>query len=380
MGDLGKSLPSSWAADGDGGGDIEMASSAKKNANAPASVPVWDYADNSDDDDSDDDDSDFTPTSAEDNVKEVEQQGYMESFFQDVEGIKDNIANIENAAQRIGEINQESMFAIRETKERELSMEVRPLINQTNTKAKKTKTLLTVLKEENKKLNENETLKNSDMRVRENLCNTLTRKYIDEIKLYQSAQQKFKTYLKAKGKRQHLYINPDATEEEIDEAFRSESGREGLFQQHILAGGVNDIVKQTYTKVSTKYQDVLLLEQSVAELHEMFWEFALLVEQHGERIDEIEYNVRSAVDYVEDGNVYVYQAIGYSKSIRKKQCCFIMMAVITITRTLIIPYSNGMGMLVYLVYLVKSQKGIDATGNVSNEVPPVPNMDTDSEF
>jgi t-SNARE complex subunit (syntaxin) len=337
LGDLGQSMPS-WAVSGDGGGggDIELGftenvpSPANTQTNASAPTPsLWS---------SDSDDFDFKATSAEENVKEVEQQGYMETFFQDVEGIKDTIAGIETATRRIGEINQESMFTTSESKERELSMEVRPLIDQTNTKAKRTKTLLTVLKEENKKLARNDTLKNSDMRVRENLCNTLTRKFIDEMKLYQSAQQKFKTDLKAKGKRQHLNINPDATEEEIEDAFRSESGREGLFQQQILAGGVNDSIKQAYTKVSTKYQDVLLLEQSVAELHQMFLDFALLTEQQGELIDQIEYNVKSAADYVEDANVNVYQAIEYSKSIRKKQCCIIMMVVII---TLIILFSIG---------------------------------------
>jgi t-SNARE complex subunit (syntaxin) len=217
-------------------------------------------------------------------------------------------------------------------------MEVRPLIDTTNKKAKKTKTLLTVLKEENKKLESEQTLKSSDMRVRENLGNTLTRKFIDEMKLYQSAQQKFKTDIKKKAERQILNMKSDATPEEVEEIMKSEAGREGLFQQQILAGGVNDSIKQAYTKVSTKYQDVLLLEQSVAELHQMFLDFALLTEQQGELIDQIEYNVKSAADYVEDANVNVYHAIEYSKTIRKKQCCIIMLVVII---TLIILFSLG---------------------------------------
>ncbi len=77
--------------------------------------------------------------------------------------------------------------------------------------------------------------------------------------------------------------------------------------------------RQTYAKVAGKYQDVLALEQSVAELHQMFLDFALLTEQQGELIDQIEFNVKSAADYVEDANENVYHAIEYSKSIRKKQ-------------------------------------------------------------
>jgi len=47
--------------------------------------------------------------------------------------------------------------------------------------------------------------------------------------------------------------------------------------------------RTTYAKVAGKYQDVLTLEQSVAELHQMFLDFALLTEQQGELLDQIEF-------------------------------------------------------------------------------------------
>lgn len=329
LGDLGDSLPS-WAVD-ESNGDVETGFTenvpASNNA-APANIqppgpgiemPAWT---------SNSDDFDFQAPTTEQNVKEAEQQSYMDAFFRDVQTIKDSIAQIENATKRIGEINETTVLSTSEREENELSAEVRPLINETNKAAKKTKNLLKVLKEENNKLKEEGTLKNSDMRVRENLCNTLTRKFIDEMKIYQAAQQKFKTDIKSKAERQILNMKEDATPEEINEIMRSDAGREGLFQQQILAGGVNDNIKQAFTKVSTKYQDVVLLEQSVAELHQMFLDFALLAEQQGELIDQIEYNVKSAADYVEDANVAVYHAIEHSKSIRKKQCCIILLVVI----------------------------------------------------
>lgn len=332
LADLGESLPS-WAVDDQG--DVETGFTENVSSPLPSStsnVPstaAWA---------SESDDFDFKPTTVEEDIKEAEKQGYMDSFFRDVESIKTSIDSIQKATRRIGEINEETILSTSESKEKQLSEEVRPLIDETNKVAKKTKTLLSVLKEENKKLEKEKKIKNSDMRVRENLCNTLTRKFIDEMKLYQSAQQKFKTDIKKKAERQILNVKEDATPEEIDEIMRSEAGREGLFQQQILAGGVNDSIKQAFTKVSTKYQDVVLLEQSVAELHQMFLDFALLTEQQGELIDQIEYNVKSAADYVEDANVNVYHAIEYSKSIRKKQCCIIVLVVVI---TLIILFSLG---------------------------------------
>ena len=77
-----------------------------------------------------------------------------------------------------------------------------------------------------------------------------------------------------------------------------------------------------------KYQDVLTLEQSVAELHQMFLDFALLTEQQGELLDQIEFNVTQATDYVEEAIVETHQAIEYQKSIRKKQCWIIIIATV----------------------------------------------------
>lgn len=79
------------------------------------------------------------------------------------------------------------------------------------------------------------------------------------------------------------------------------------------------LVRTTYAKVAGKYQDVLTLEQSVAELHQMFLDFALLTEQQGELLDQIEFQVKNAADHVEDANVDVHQAIEHQKAIRKKQ-------------------------------------------------------------
>jgi len=109
--------------------------------------------------------------------------------------------------------------------------------------------------------------------------------------------------------------------------MRSEGGRDQLYKDKILKG-VADPIKNIYNNVADKYQDVLTLEASVAELHQMFLDFALLTEQQGEMLDQIEYQVKSAGDYIDDGNVDIQSAIQYQKSIRKKQCCIIVIVLI----------------------------------------------------
>jgi len=60
----------------------------------------------------------------------------------------------------------------------------------------------------------------------------------------------------------------------------------------------------------------------------MFVDFALLTEQQGELLDQIEFNVHAAHEFVADGNVDIEGAIELQKSIRKKQCCIMVTLII----------------------------------------------------
>ena len=51
----------------------------------------------------------------------------------------------------------------------------------------------------------------------------------------------------------------------------------------------------------------------------MFLDFALLVEQQGELLNNIEHQVRQAADHIEEANKDVHTSIELQKSVRKKQ-------------------------------------------------------------
>jgi len=279
-------------------------------------------------------------TDSDNGNNDTSQPKHMKQFFNDIEAIKVDISSVSDATEQIIAMKDKAVLATSEVEETKISDSIKTLVEATNGRAKKVKNLLALLKEENSNLKSEDKAKPTDLRVRENLVNTLLRKFIDEMKRYSSAQQQYKTDVKKKVKRQVQMIKPDATDQEVDEIMKSEGGREALYQQQILSGGVNDQIKTQYRAVAGKYQDILTLEASVAELHQMFLDFALLTEQQGELLDQIEYQVRSAADYVEDANVDVHEAIVYQKKIRKKQCWILLIVVV-----LIIVVLFGMGIL-----------------------------------
>eukprot|EP00601_Ochromonadales_sp_CCMP2298_P027495 CAMPEP_0173282564 /NCGR_PEP_ID=MMETSP1143-20121109/6890_1 /TAXON_ID=483371 /ORGANISM="non described non described, Strain CCMP2298" /LENGTH=418 /DNA_ID=CAMNT_0014220149 /DNA_START=63 /DNA_END=1320 /DNA_ORIENTATION=+ len=260
------------------------------------------------------------------------QADLMQQFFGDIEIIKSNVVVIREATRKIAEINQNVLQATTTEREQDSSYELEPIVKNTNKKASLAKQLLQRLREDTERMKtSNEGAKMTpEIRIRENLANTLTRKFVDVMKEYQNAQTKYKTDIKKKVKRQVQIVKPDATSEEIDAVFKSGGGSGDVLKSAILSGEAAESVQNAYMNVADKYQDVLTLEASVAELHQMFLDFALLTEQQGELLDQIEHQVKEAGEYVDSGNKELVESIELQKSIRAKQCCICVIILVVI--------------------------------------------------
>lgn len=258
------------------------------------------------------------------------QTSALTEFFGDIEIVKKTINLIKDATKRINEIQQAVVLATTNEKEAEESRDLEPIINHTNKSANIAKKILQKLKENTERMKGDAKAKQTDIRIRENLINTLTRKFIDMMKEYQNTQNKYKTEIKKKVKRQVQIVKPDASPEEIDAVLKSGKGADDVFKEAILKGEAADSIRNMYMNVAGKYQDVLALEASVAEVHQMFLDLALLTEQQGELLDQIETQVKAASDYIEEGNKELVTAIEIQKSIRQKQCCVIVIVLVII--------------------------------------------------
>lgn len=133
-------------------------------------IPAWAMEDSDSDNG-----GEATPDWAKDNGKkkgggdiEMGNQGgenkYMTTFFKEVDGINADIKAVSKASKDIAVINEQSMRATTTAEEKSLSEKLGPLISSTNKRAKRTKTLLGLLKEETEKLKGEKKLNASDVR------------------------------------------------------------------------------------------------------------------------------------------------------------------------------------------------------------------------
>ena len=164
--------------------------------------------------------------------------------------------------------------------------------------------------------------------MRHNIHATCLQNLVVTVRAYQQAQNEYKTKLQEKGKRQIRVVKPDATEEEMGKALQT-GDVNAIVREALLQPGA-DPIAQAYLNVVDKYQDVLALERSIEQLHQLFVDLAVLVEAQGEMLDNIERQVTMAGGYMKSANKELDKALKARKQTRRRMCCFIVCLVIVI--------------------------------------------------
>jgi t-SNARE complex subunit (syntaxin) len=205
------------------------------------------------------------------------------------------------------------------------------LIDSTNLAAADLRNKLKEMDQENKKMGNN-AKGTAQYRIRTNMHGTLTRKFLDLMSEYQEVQTKYKNKYRERVERQYkignpnfgvilvslLLAKPEATQEEIDEAL--ESGNTQIFQKQILDMQHHAQAKEALIYIENRHRDIIRLEQSIKQLHQLFLDMAILVEAQGELIDQIEYNVSQSVAYTKQAVKELHTANKLQKRSRKVSC------------------------------------------------------------
>jgi len=163
-------------------------------------------------------------------------------------------------------------------------------------------------------------------RIKVNMHQTLTRKFLQLMQEYQEVQTKYKSKYREKIERQYRIVKPNATDDEINEAV--DSGNVQPFQESILDKKKHQAARDALAYIEAKHRDILRIEQSIQELHQLFLDMAILVEAQGELIDQIESNVAQSVAYTKEGVDQLRKANKLQKKSRKKMYCIIILICI----------------------------------------------------
>ncbi|PIO26200.1 hypothetical protein AB205_0061000 [Aquarana catesbeiana] len=153
----------------------------------------------------------------------------------------------------------------------------------------------------------------ADLRIRKSQHSVLSRKFVDAMTKYNEAQVDFRERSKGRIQRQLEITGKNTTDDELEEML--ESGNPNIF----TSGIINDsqISRQALSEIESRHRDIVRLESSLKELHDMFMDIAMLVENQGEVTDNIEINVMKSVEHVEKAREETTKAVKYQSKARK---------------------------------------------------------------
>eukprot|EP00069_Balaena_mysticetus_P003788 bmy_16750T0 len=168
------------------------------------------------------------------------------------------------------------------------------------------------LKSMERHIEEDEVRSSADLRIRKSQHSVLSRKFVEVMTKYNEAQMDFRERSKGRIQRQLEITGRKTTDEELEEML--ESGNPAIFTSGIID---SQISKQALSEIEGRHKDIVRLESSIKELHDMFMDIAVLVENQGEMLDNIELNVMHTVDHVEKAREETKRAVKYQGQARK---------------------------------------------------------------
>lgn len=247
---------------------------------------------------------------------------FMEDFFNEVEEIRimiDKIqANVEEVKKKHSAILSAPQSDEKTKQELEdLMADIKKTANRARGKLKGI--------EQNIEQEEQTNKSNADLRIRKTQHSALSRKFVEVMTEYNRTQTDYRERCKGRIQRQLEITGRATTNEELEEML--EQGNSAVFTQGIIME--TQQAKQTLADIEARHADIIKLENSIRELHDMFMDMAMLVESQGEMIDRIEYHVEHAMDYVQTATQDTKKALEYqSKARRKKIMILICLTVL----------------------------------------------------
>ncbi|XP_017760358.1 PREDICTED: syntaxin-1A isoform X2 [Eufriesea mexicana] len=249
---------------------------------------------------------------------------FMTEFFAEVEEIREMIDRIQTNVEDVKK-KHSAILSAPQTDEK-VKMELEDLMSDIKKTANKVRAKLKVI-EQNIEQEEHTNKSSADLRIRKTQHSTLSRKFVEVMTEYNRTQTDYRERCKGRIQRQLEITGRTTTNEELEEML--EQGNPAVFTQGIIME--TQQAKQTLADIEARHADIIKLENSIRELHDMFMDMAMLVESQGEMIDRIEYHVEHAVDYVQTATQDTKKALKYqSKARRKKIMIMICLAIFAV--------------------------------------------------
>uniref|UniRef100_A0A3B5AK94 Syntaxin-3 n=1 Tax=Stegastes partitus TaxID=144197 RepID=A0A3B5AK94_9TELE len=260
----------------------------------------------------------------------VDNAAFMDEFFSQIEDIRNSIDKIDENVAEVKKLY--SVILSAPTSDQKTQDDLEAITNDIKKMANNAR---------NKLKSESASHYNTQCRPESFSCLShavLSRKFVEVMTKYNEAQVDFRERSKGRIQRQLEITGKATTDDELEEML--ESGNAAVFTAGIVDSGIS---KQALSEIESRHKDIVRLESSIKELHDMFVDIAMLVESQGDIVDNIEQNVSNSVDHIIQAKEETKKAVRYQTKARKKMVIIaVVVAILLAILALIIGLSVGL--------------------------------------
>ncbi|XP_045574053.1 syntaxin 3b isoform X3 [Salmo salar] len=264
----------------------------------------------------------------------IDNAAFMDEFFSQIEDIRNSIDKIDENVSEVKKLY--SVILSAPTSDQKTQDDLEAVTNDIKKMANNARNKLKTI-ERNLESEEEERI-SADMRIRKSQHAVLSRKFVDVMTKYNEAQLDFRERSKGRIQRQLEITGKATTDEELEEML--EGGNSAVFTSGIMDSGIS---KQALSEIEARHKDIVRLESSIKELHDMFVDIAMLVESQGGMIERIESNMDQSVGFVERAVADTKKAAKFQQEARRKTIIIAVVCAVLAVLILAIILSQTVG-------------------------------------
>lgn len=271
----------------------------------------------------------------------------LEDFFKKVQEIEKQNEKLDKFLRKLQEANEESKAVTKAPAMKAIKKRMEKDVDEVGKVARWVKSKIEELDRENLASRQKPGCGKGTGVDRSRTATTLAlkKKLKDKMAEFQTLRENIhQEYREVVERRVFTVTGTKADEETIDRLIETGDG-EQIFQKAIQEQGRFRIM-DTIAEIQERHDAVREVERKLLDLQQIFLDMAVLVEAQGDLLDNIETQVSSAVDHVQQGNTALQRAKSLQKNSRKWMCIAIiilLLIVAIIVVAVIKPWSNNKG-------------------------------------
>ncbi|XP_062042852.1 syntaxin-11 isoform X1 [Lepus europaeus] len=241
----------------------------------------------------------------------------LESLYQDIQDIQEENQLLMADVRRLGKQNARFLTSMRRLSS--IKRDTNSIAKAIKARGEGIHRKLRALKELSEAAEAQHGAHSAVARISSAQYSALARAFQQAMHEYNQAEMKQRDNCKIRIQRQLEIMGKEVSGDQIEDMF--EQGKWDVFSENLLADVKG--ARAALNEIESRHRELLRLESRIRDVHELFLQMAVLVEQQADTLNVIEFNVQKTVDYTGQAKAQVRKAVQYKKKNPCRTiCCF----------------------------------------------------------